>query len=233
MVKGGFSSAAGAALLLFAGAATAADLPRSGFIEDYPELMPDGDRAGAMVWNKPGVDLGRYDKVAIDSIEVWYDPEAEHKGITPDTLKTFTDAFRQSIVEALEPDYPVVSKAGSGVLRIRLAVTNVQARKQGLRLYHIGISGVGLKLLESSSGKSILVDRAMLEAELLDSETGERLGVLIDPHPQLTDPAKAGKDSGLAGQLIPGTEPTWPNLKKTMAFYAKRLRARLDEAHGR
>ncbi len=225
------------ALLLSAGllSAHAAEMTSSGFLENVPTLEPDADRKGAMVWNKPDSDLGGYDKIAIDSIEVWYDPDAENKGINPDQLKAFTDAFRETIIEALEPDYPVVTKAGEGVLRIRLAVTNVRTHKQGLRLYHIGISGIGMKILEESSGKSILVDKAMLEAELLDSQTGDRLAVLIDPHPQLVDPSQSSDQSGggLAAELIPGSEPSWPNLKKTMAFYAKRLRDRLDKAHGK
>ena len=225
------------ALLLISGlvGVHAAELKSSGFLEDVPKLESDADRKGAMVWNKPDSNLGGYDKIAIDSIEVWYDPDAENKGINPDQLKTFTDAFRETIIDALEPDYPVVTKAGDGVLRIRLAVTNVRTRKQGLKLYHIGITGIGMAILEESSGKSILVDKAMLEAELLDSQTGDRLAVLIDPHPQLVDPSQSSEQSGggLTAELIPGSEPSWPNLKKTMAFYAKRLRDRLDKAHGK
>ena len=59
--------------------------------------------------------------------------------------------------------------------------------------------------------------------------------MLINPHPQLKDPSKVDSQSGggLTKQLIPGSEPSWPNLKKTMALYAKRLRDRLDKAHGK
>ena len=62
-------------LALAATTATAADAG-SGFIENPPALAADEDRAGGSVWRKPGVDLRAYDKVALDQVQVFLDPDS-------------------------------------------------------------------------------------------------------------------------------------------------------------
>ena len=232
-----WTSATLSLLLVLAHPALMASEQHSGFLEDYSGLEPDTEREGAMIWIKDGADLSAFDKIAIDAIEIWYAPDAEHKGIDPDKLKVFTDKFREKITEAMEPEFPVVSKAGPGVLVLRLAVTNLRTRKMGIRLYHIGISGIAMKAAEEATGKSLLVDEAVLEAELVDGATGERIVALIDQVPQLSKEdlekgKKVGEDRGLAGQLLPGSEPSWNKVTATLEAYAKRLREHMDAAHG-
>ncbi len=102
----------------------------SGFIENYPAFEADKDQKGAKIYRKPGTKLNAYTKILIDPIEIWYADDSKYKGISPEDMKALVDVFRAALVEALEPDYPVVSKPGAGVLGLRLAITNVHAKKK-------------------------------------------------------------------------------------------------------
>jgi len=191
----------------------------SGFLEDYPAFEPDKDRKGAMTYLKPGSDLKPYTKILIDPIEIWVAPDSKYKGIEPDEMKALADAFRQALVDALEPDYPVVSKPGPGVLGIRMAITNVHLtkRKRGL----LGYTPVGLVVTTgmAMAGKNINLHSATIEVEVLDAQSNERLGALIDRQPDVEAKAKE--------------KISWEGVESSLKFYATRFRARLDAERGR
>jgi hypothetical protein len=193
----------------------------SGFIDNYPELQLDKDGSGAMIYRKPGMELGGYQKLMIDPIEIWYAEDSKYKGISPDDLKAITDALYESVVAQLEPDYPVVSRSGEGVLRIRLAITDVYAKKKkrGLLGYTpIGLVVGGVKSL-AGVAKNIKLEDATIEGELLDAQSSEQVGVLIDK----LSVSKAGKEKD--------TKTSWEEIATSLDFYAKRLRSRLDAEH--
>ena len=205
------------AALLIAPLSHAGNAGTSGFIDDYPDLVADKARKGALIWRKPGMDLSAYSKIFIDPILIWYHPNAKYKGIDPGELKELTDTFRQTLVAALEPDFPVVSRAGKGVLRVRLAITNVETKKKkrGV-LGYIPVAAVAGAV--TGKYRTIHLADATIEAELMDGMTGERQGVLVD---RLSDSAPKKKKEATS----------WDEVQTTLSYYAKRFRARMDRAH--
>ena len=189
-----------------------ADTRYSGFLEDYSGLQADPDRPGAMRYIKPDISLAKYTKIAITPIEIWYDPNTEYKGISPDNLKLIADSMRNLIIKELEPDYPVVESAGSDVLAVRMAIANVKVKKKGRSLLNFTPVGFALYTVQDVAGANVNLDDAVIEAELVDSTTGERLGILVD---QQKETASGGKAS-------------WQALEESLRFYAKRFRNRLD-----
>lgn len=192
--------------------AAIADGKYSGFLEDYSGLTPDADRPGALIYRKPGVDLGKYGKIALTPVEIWYSPESEYRGISPDNLKLISDSFRALLVRHLEPDYPVVDSGGPDVLGVRIAVADVKTRKKGRTILNFTPAGFALYTLKDIAGANVILDDATVEVELIDSVSGERLGALVDQQK-----ATAGKAS-------------WDNLEAALTFYAQRFRTRLDAA---
>jgi hypothetical protein len=192
----------------------------SGFLEDYPQFEPDKEKKGAMIYRKPGVDAKAYTKILIDPIEIWVAPDSKYKGIEPDEMKALADAFRQALVDALEPEYPVVSKPGPGVLGIRLAITNVHLTKKKRGL--LGYTPIGLVVTTgmAMAGKNIHLHNATIEAELLDAQTNERLSALIDTQPDVEAKAKEKE------------KISWEGIESTLKYYATRLRQRLDADRG-
>ena len=185
--------------MLLSGAAQAVNY--SGFLADYP-MQPDSDRDGAMVYFKPDFNLAAYDKVMIAPLTIFIHPDSEYKAIVPDEMQVITDSYYNALIEALEPEYPVVNKSGPGVILLRMAITDVvliRGETEG------GLPGADASLLE-----------AVIEAEMRDAQTGRVMAVLVDAEPHETDEAAA---------------PSKEALLQSFAFYAKRLRQRLDAAH--
>ena len=170
-----------------------AEAGRSGFLEDYSGLQPDADRPGSMIYRKPGVDLAKYSKIAIAPVEIWYSDANEYQGISPDDLKLIADSFRAALVKHLEPDYPVVESGGADVLGLRLAIAEVKTRKKGRTVLNFTPAGFALYTLKDIAGANVILNDAIIEAELVDSSTGERLGAIVDQQQ-----ATAGKKTSWA-----------------------------------
>ncbi len=149
----------------------------SGFLEEYPELLPL-ENVPALVWKAPEVDK-KYRAVLYDSPEIFLDPESEYKGIQPDAIKALSDALREILeTNAAERGLEVTDEAGPHVLRVRSALTNVYFKRRsrsGVR-YPTSYSAFQLR---AAMGREVSLVEATLEYEALDSETGLRLGVVI------------------------------------------------------
>ena len=67
---------------------------------------------------------------------------------------------------------------------------------------------------------------AHLEIEMQDSQSGQRLqaGVDLQAGEKLREKIEEGKKA---------PETTWADVEKTLEFYAKRLRKRMDAARGK
>ena len=190
----------------------------SGFIDNYSELKPDSDNSGGQSFRKTGVDLGNYDKIMIAPIEIWLAGNSKYKGFSPDDYKKITDGLYQSLVAQLEPTYPVVSRPGKGVLLIRIAITDVYAKKKKRGL--LGYTPIGF-LAGAATGayRNITLKDATIEAELLDVETLEQLGILVN------------KLSISKGSDNKGDKTSWEEISESLTFYAKRFRSRMDAEH--
>ena len=190
--------------------------PNSGFLDDYSGLKADPDRSGAMVYRKDGVSLGAYNKIVISPIEIWYHPNTKYKGVSPDEMKVLADTFASILTNELEPDYPVVGSTGKGVLIVRLAITNLKMKKKKRGLLGYMPIGAAITAMKDIAGKRITLSDATIEAELLDGESGEILGTLVD---------------SLSETVSKKDKPSWASLEQALTFYAKRFRSRLDAEH--
>ncbi len=192
----------------------------SGFLGDYPKFERGAKGGVDWVYLKKGVDFKVYDKVMIDQVVFYFKPDAKYKGIHPDEIKQLSDAFHQSMVDALGKKYPLVDKAGPGVLRIRFAITDVVPSKPGLNtVTSIVPVGLAISLIKKGiTGSHTFVGQASVEVEFLDSQTNERLAAAID--------TKTGKKY----KIIKGAKK-WGHAKDAFKFWSKRLRKWLDDVH--
>jgi hypothetical protein len=183
----------------------------SGFLDDYSRLEPDPDRAGALRYVAPGVDLKQYDKLLITPIEVLYDPASKHKNISPDELKFITDRVYGALISVLEPSVPVVSQPGPGVLAVHLAVTGVRLENKKRSLLGYTPIGFATTTLANAAGLRVTLKGAGLEAELVDAQSGKVVGQLVDRG---------------AASTADGDSTSWEQLDATAKFYAERFRSR-------
>ncbi len=185
----------------------------SGFLENYPEMTPDPDRPGAVEWTKPGVDRSQYTMVMLEPLSIIVDPQSEYKGLSSSDVQALAEGFRDAVVPTLEPEIPVVQVAGSGVLYVRAALTGVELKKAKRGVFGYLPMGIVVTAVKDAAGKRISLQRAALEIEVLDSQTGERVGVIVD-----RDLSKKG-----------GSKPelSWKSIEDTLKFYAARFKSRM------
>ena len=108
-----------------ASTATFSTVPRVGFLTDYDRLKPVSGLDGALCWRTGNVNWKQYDKVQIERILVSIQPGKNQSVVDPGDLKTLTDYFRKALVTAIKPTAQIVDTAGSGVLQIRVALTDL------------------------------------------------------------------------------------------------------------
>ena len=205
--------------LAVSGQGIAGDVKSSGFITDMPKLVKDEVIAGGMRYRVPGADLKNYTKFMIDPIEIWYAPDSKYKGIEPDTLKSIADTLRATITYELEPDWPIVSRPGPGVMVIRMAITNVHAKKKKRGLLGYTPAGLVVTTAIAAAGKNISLQDAVIEMEFIDSASNERVGVAVS-HTEDWPESKKGKTS-------------WEEIQNKLKAIAQRMRAKIDEEHGK
>lgn len=188
----------------------------SGFLEDYPTFKK-GKKGVDMVYVKEGVDFKKYKRIMLDQVVFYFKKDSEYKGIQPDKIQELADAYNKAFIDALNEAYPLTDKPGPDVMRVRVAITDLKTSKPvfGTVTTIIPI-GIGVNLIKKGiTGKWVGIGSASMEAEFLDSVSNERIGAAIDEKP-------GGKID--LGKLSPA--------KAAFKFWAKRLKAFLDDAQG-
>ena len=142
----------------------------SGHLVNYSSLRPDPEVKGIYTYQNPRINPeqfpAQYTALTIDPIIVYFHRDAIGLGINPEELKSLMDYFRSELVQTLKERYLISDTPGAEVLRIRLAIADVAPSKPRLTT-HPAKTAFGL-------------DKASLEAEFLDSKTGERMAAVMD-----------------------------------------------------
>jgi hypothetical protein len=189
----------------------------SGFLGNYPAFQPGPEGGVNMVYVKEGADFSKYDKVMFDQVVFYLKDDAKYKAIQPEEMKELADSFHLAAAKALEGAYPIVGEAGADVLRVRVAITNIEPSNpiaSGITT----VMPVGLVLStikKGVTGKHTGVGGASMEVEFLDSLTNERVAAAIDTR-------EGSKLSGLT---------KFGSTKEAFEFWSGRLKAFLDRAH--
>ena len=159
----------------------------SGFLDSYAGLRKSKEHEGSWFWMKEGVDLRVYDHLLIDPVEVILDEEGK-KIVTEEMREKASTAFREILVETIDPYYSVVDEAGVHVLRVSLALTDLQPEpkmEEGKPAIHHG--------------------GAELEGILSDAQTGETLMRVVSR----VEGSKRGKDAKPEWQAVEGAFYEW------------------------
>ncbi len=121
------------------------------------------------------------------------------------TQTALANYFHNAIVNTVGDRYEIVSQPAPGVALLRIAITDIESSAASLTLLpHFQISGAGL-------------GGASMEAELLDSQSREQIGAVIE------------RQKGSRFSLDSVTQ--WGDAKSVMDDWANRFRKRIDEAH--
>lgn len=163
-------------------------LYQSGFLEDYSgfEANPYVDdgyyRKSA---NFKLQDFEGYNKLALAPVEILLAPGQSLQISDPQRQRALTDYFSEQIQRQVQGRYQMVPVGTADALLVRIALTDIREKEVGVKLRDFIPSPVSVartvaeKAYELSMAKKAVVAAAALEAEVIDSNSGEALVAVI------------------------------------------------------
>ena len=191
----------------------------SGFLGDYSRLEPGPEGGVDKRYIVPGADLKKYNRVMLDQVRFYFKDDAADKGIDADEMKELSDAFSRAFIDALGSAYPLTAKPGPDVMRLRVAVTDMELPNRAINAVSTVLPvGLAISTVKSGvTGKGTGVGEISMEFAVLDSSTNQ---VLVE-----------GVDRRSGGKL--DSMSKFGTAEEAFKFWAQRLRTVLDEFHGK
>jgi hypothetical protein len=186
----------------------------SGFLEDYSQLQPGQTDEARLVYYNPDANILDYDKILIDPVVGYIGEGSRLNQISPKDRQTLLNYFHATLREQLGQDYTLVEQPGPGVLRLRVAVVDAKASKVVMDTVSTVVPvGLAISALERVAlGKTLTAGSVQIEAEALDTQTGMRIGAIVDE--------RVG--SKLTGHFDKWSK--WQDCRDAFDFWAARLR---------
>lgn len=97
----------------------------AGFLSEYAKLRPLSAPGNGSGWLRANVDWRQYDKILIERIQVYLKPGDQQAPVDPTELKALVDYFHDALVKSLSAQARIVDRPGPGVLRVRIAITDL------------------------------------------------------------------------------------------------------------
>lgn len=180
----------------------------------YAKLRPAPDNPGVKRYFSNQPSLKAYTKVLFDPVQVIVAPGGEAKGLPAEAVQRMVETTHQEFARALSPAYEVVSAPGPDVIRVRMAITNVQAVNPDRTLTDLVPIKAVFNLARKATGTAPQVAEISGEMEIL-APSGEVVGAVM---------ATRKSDKMLADR----DKITWDDLRVITAAWAKNLRSGLD-----
>jgi len=175
---------------------------KTGFLSDYSKLQKESDSSLRYINEKA---VAGYSGFMIDPVKVVFSSGAKSKGkLTEQQMTDLTNYLHTKIVEAVQgAGKKIAYQPASGVARIRVALTDIEKTSAVNIVPQASLLGAG-------------IGGASMEAEVVDSITGEQIGAVVD--------------SGKGGRIPFTNLGDWTAAKKVMDGWADRFQKRLEES---
>ncbi len=165
--------------------ASVANVRRVGFLTDYAQLKPMPGGGGILCWRSPVTNWKQYDKVMFERIQVFLNAGSS-KPVDPTDLKMLIDYFHNDLVKAMRPEAQVVTAPGPGVLRVRIALTdlvptNAVASLAGTAVPYGFVAEIGSGAADGKpAGSTPYLGQTGMEVQFRDGATGQLVAECAD-----------------------------------------------------
>jgi hypothetical protein len=190
----------------------------SEFLGNYPPLEPLEKIPNSYFWRSPDAQE-KYRAVLFEQPEIFLAPDSEYKGIKPNAFKMISDTLLDFLAVNASEVYTVVREPGPGVIRVRSALLDLHFRKGTKTSWLLDPSGVVEYEMRAAIGRNVSMVEARIEIEGTDSETEERLVVLV---------AQTGEEKS-DEYGFPGRDSSWTELFQTVDRLSDIVRVRLTD----
>lgn len=170
----------------FSSAAYGQEMMQSGFMSDYSQLQKVTDGTADYRYIAPGVEdkLIGYNAVMVDQPEFFIAADSPYRGVKARQLDALGEALRNGFSEIIAKEFYVVERPGANVLYVRAALSNLKLKRAKLRVTdYLPVGFVTHPARRAASrdiSKKASLRGVVLEMEVFDSVTGERLVAIID-----------------------------------------------------
>ena len=178
---------------------------KTGFLSDYSRLRAE---SGTSLRNVNRASLARYSNFIVDPVEVHFHSgskaiEQRTKGkLTQRQLTDLTNYMHSKITQVIrQSGKKIAYQPAAGVARIRVALTDISSSTAASLLPAAKVVGAG-------------IGGASMEAEVVDSMTGEQIGAVVE--------SKQGSKMPFANL------GEWDAAKQVMDDWAKRFKKTLQ-----
>jgi len=189
------------------------------FGSNYALLQPGKEGQAAMVYINPSVQWSQYNKIMLEPVEFWDNPDTS---VSPSDQHMLTAYFYNQLKENIQKNFTLVDQGAPGVLVLQVALINASAATPGLRSVSVVIPQArilnGIQSL--ATGSYAFVGSAEAEMKATDAVTGQFLAGAIDQ--------RAG---GMA--LSAAAQWQWGDAQNAMNYWAQKMSTRLLELQGR
>lgn len=200
-----------------------------GFLSDYSNIQPATDGSKAFTYRSPELNTTKYKKLMIDPIKIWTKRHTWPRDGSPifDDLATY---FRQSIINAVGDSYKIVDAPGPDVLRLRIAVTDLEPNDPGVSIItfvvpFLWIGEASAGVAQGDIGSTPFAGQATVEMEMVDSQTNNQMAAYIE--------RRFGKKYNWESGIVTGLSSymkaffTWAYTEEAFDNWANLVRAEL------
>lgn len=196
----------------------------SGFLKDYSQLKEEKDADGkpVMRYISPKLTSGAYGKIMIDRVDFYPAPRPD-KHVDSATLHQISAYLDQALRQKIGEKATVVDQAGPDVVRMRVAITAVAAETAALKGYQYIPIALVVQGAKSAAGARAKNAELYAEMEMLDSQSGERLGAVVKKGigtEVKAAEAKEGEEKGEKMVVLDNVKPILDNWAKLAADFA-------------
>ena len=181
------------------------DLAKTGFLSDYSKLSAESDHIMRYVDEEA---LDSYSNCIVDRVQLHMHSkskvrkELKEGDVTNQDVKDLTNYMHSAVVKAVKgAGKKIAYNPGPGVARLRVALTDIEKSSLVSAIPQASLLGAG-------------IGGASMEAEMVDSQTGEQIGATIQ-----------SRD----GSKLPFSNlGEWTTVKKVIDKWAEELQERLE-----
>jgi Protein of unknown function (DUF3313) len=227
LAKGLVAAPLVACLAVLAGCATGSQARKteaSGFLGEYKSLLQPGKpgEEELLVYKNPETNWAGYKKILLEPVTIWTDPKWKLSSEERKDLQKLVDSFQATLQKKLSADYELVDQAGTGVLRVQVALTGGKKAIMILKVASKGVPyGSGASYLWTFiTGKPPFVGEASIEFMVKDGETDKLLAAGAD--------RRVGADTIVAGKTV-NTQylNSWGDVKYSLDYWSDEVVYRL------
>ncbi len=196
---------------------------KSGFLGDYSQLRKGHGEEALWVYINTNASILSYNKIMIDPATLYLSKDSGMHTLPKADVQAIVNYFDAALRAQLGKDYPLVDQSGPGVLRFRVAMTDMKASKVVLdTISSVVPIGMAISALERVViGRTLTSGEARMELEVVDAYTGIRLAAMVDE--------RAG--SKVTGKLDKWSK--WQDVRDSCDYWANRAATRLAEFRAR